>query len=344
MDCLLPELFGNDKSKEILCSSIKGGRMPQTLILEGDSGSGKHTFAIELAKAMFCSGDESQKSFPCEKCRRCERVKNLLTPDLVFVRAEESKTSIPVDSVREMTAQALVGPCEMPVLVFIVEGADNLTVQAQNAWLLALENPPEDVVYILLCENSAKLLETIRSRSFIFRMERFSPEAISGWILANTDMGDKHSREDIYDAANAANGSIGRALMLLSDNSMSEFHEKRADALKIAKVLFDKSLPKAHRLKAVYSLSKKRAMLTEYFLIIKEIIHDMILLKVDENALLSFFTGKEREEALTLSDMCSLKTLYEYNDAVNECLESLNMNASVNGVRTDFIIKTGMIK
>lgn len=341
---LLPCLLGNAKSKEVLCSSIKNGRMPQTLILEGDSGSGKHTFATELAKAMFCESGDTETSFPCGKCRRCERVKKRLTPDLVFVKAEDGKSMISVDAIREMTAHAVTGPCEMPVLVFIIEGADNITEQAQNAWLLALENPPEDVVYILLCENAGKLLETIRSRSFVFRMERFSPENIVSWIKSNTDLSDKYSADDIYDAASAANGSIGRALMLLADNSMSEFHEKRAAVTKIANVLFDKSIPKSTRLKNVYSLPKQREVLSEYFLLIKDIIHDMILLKLDESSHLSFFTGKEREEALMLSDMCSLKLLYEYSDAVDECISSLNRNVSVNGVRTDFIIKTGLTR
>jgi len=341
---LLPELHGNSKSKEALCNSIKNGRMPQTLILEGDTGSGKHTFAIELAKALFCNNEENGAPIPCGVCKRCERVKKSLTPDLVFVRAEEGKLSISVDQVREMTSQALVGPCEMPALVFVIEGADNMTVQAQNAWLLALENPPEDVVYILLCENAAKLLETIRSRSFVFRMERFSPEEISEWIEKNTDLSLKHTKEDIYEVSTAANGSIGRALMLLSDTSMSEFHDTRKKVLRLAEVIVDKSIPGAERLKTVYSLPLKREVLREYFLLLKDVIHDIIVLKVDENAPLTFFTPKAREDALTLSDNCSLKTLYEYNDAIEACTKALLMNASVNGVRTSFAIKTGIIK
>lgn len=342
MKRLLPGVFGNEKSKETLCRAIENGRMPQTLILEGDRGSGKHTLALELAKALFCKR-EGQNSFPCGSCRGCERVKNGLTPDVVFVRADEGKISISVAGVREMTSQASVGPCEMPMLVFIVEGADNMTVQAQNAWLLGLENPPEDVVYILLCENSALLLETIRSRSFIFRMERFSAEDITRWIESNTEMRNTFSHDDIYEIAVAANGSIGRALMLLSDGTMSEFHETREAALKIARTIVDRSMKRSEKLKNVYSLPLKREVLVEYFTLLKEIIHDMIVLKVDEEADMVFFTPKAREDAIALSDNCSLKTLYEYNDAVEECIKSLRMNASVSGVRTSFAVKTGII-
>jgi len=340
---LFPELFGNAESKAVLYNSIKNGKMPQTLILEGDKGSGKHVFAIELAKALFCISDR-EKSFPCGICKRCERVKKSLTPDLVFVKADEGKNSISVDRVREMTAQALVGPCEMPVLVFVVEGADNMTQQAQNAWLLALENPPEDVVYIILCENSAKMLETIRSRSFVFRMERFSSDNVSKWIRENSDMNLRHGAADIDEAASASNGSIGRALMLLSDGSMSEFHETRNTVLRLAEALADKSIPKADRIKTVYSLPLKRETLSEYFALLKDIIHDIILLKVDENANLIFFTQKAREDAILLSDKCSVRTLCEYADVVDNCIRMLNMNVSVNGVRTDFILKTGITK
>ena len=343
MKTLLPNLFGNDESKTVLCNSIKNQRMPQTLILEGDDGSGKKIFARELAKAIFCNGNENASSLPCDSCRRCERVKKSLTPDLVFVKAEDGKVSLSVYKVREITAQALVGPCEMPALVFIIEGADDMNDQSQNAFLLALENPPEDVVYILLCKNSSKLLETIRSRAFTFRMELFSAQTIESWILNNTDIAGRRSREDIYEASNAANGRIGRALLLLSDESMSAFHTTRQNVLGFACALVEKSMPKSEKLKKIYSLPMKREVLAEYFYLLSDILHDLILLKLDESAVLSFFTEKAREEALTLSDNCRLRALYDYRDAVGEAISSLLMNASVNGVRTSFAMKTGIL-
>ena len=231
----------------------------------------------------------------------------------------------------------------MPVLVFVIEGADDMNPQAQNAFLLGLENPPEDVVYILLCKNASKLLETIRSRAFIFRMELFCPEDIEVWLRNNTDIALQRSSDDIYEAANASNGKIGKAIMLLSDASISSFHETRRTVLEIARVIVDKSIPKSERLKKFYALPLKREILVEYFTLLSEIIHDMILLKLDEEAILSFFTEKAREDALMLSDNCSIKTLYDYKDATEEAIASLRMNASVNGVRTSFAMKTGIL-
>lgn len=339
---LLPELYGNEESKQTLCKAIKSKRMPQTLILEGDVGSGKKTFAKELAKAIFCLSDSSS-DFPCNKCRRCERVKKLLTPDIVFVRADEDKVSISVDRVREMTAQAALGPCEMPALVFIIEEADNMNAQAQNASLLALENPPEDVVYILLCENSAKLLETIRSRAFTFRMERFSPQTIEKWIKQNTDTAFGKSNEEICEAASASGGSIGKAVMLLSDDSASDFLRMRKTVTDVARLLVDATARQKEKIKGIYSLPLGREALVEHLVALGDVIHDMIMLKLDENAFLSFFTEKGREEALILSDSCSLKTLYEYKDALDDACSALKANASVKGVRTNFAMRIGII-
>ncbi len=336
---LLPKLFGNNSSKTALCNSIKNGRMPQTLILEGDEGSGKHTFAVELAKALFCKNGENV--LPCGSCRACERTDKRITPDLVFVRADAGKMAITVDKVREMTSQAQIGPCEMPVLVFVIEKADTMNVQAQNAWLLALENPPEDVVYILLCENASKLLETIISRSFLFRMDKFSPDKICEWIKRYSDV--SYKDEDIYACAVSANGSIGKALTLLNRDTLTAFHEKREAVLEISRNVIDKSIPKAKRLKCVYSLPLKRDVLTEYFVLLRDVLHDVIMIKVDENANTAFFTPDMRDEAIRLSELCSLSVLYAYDEAVKDAVSSLMMNASVNGVRTSFAMKTGII-
>lgn len=342
MSVLMPALFGNGRAKTALCNSIKARRLPQAIILEGDDGSGKMTFAREIAAAACCNGRE--ETLPCGSCRSCDRIRRGITPDIVVVRREEKKTTIGVDAVRAMSEQARTGPCELQMLFFIVENADTMTVQAQNSWLLTLENPPEDVGFILLCENARNLLETIRSRAPTFRMQRFEPQKTVEYILANPKrFGVFSDRNALYESAVASNGSIGKTLELSNTDGSALLHEKRLAALNSVRMVTLSRITKAEKAREVYRLPDSREELRERLMMMSLILCDLILLKNDEKAHLSFFTPQMREEAIEMSDSCSISALLGYRSTVDAAAEALLANASVKGIRTDVALRLGLL-
>ena len=338
---LMPHIFGNDSAKRAIYNSIKARRLPQAIILEGDDGSGKMTFAREIAAAAVCMGEGGD--LPCGECKYCRRIRDGITPDIVTVRREEKKTQITVDAVRSMAEAARNGPCELPMLIFIVEDADTMNVQAQNAWLLTLENPPEDVAFILLCENDRNLLETVRSRAPTFRMQKFEPSKIVSYLRSHPELLPQGcDNTTVYECATASGGSIGKCAELCDPQNSSDLRQRREAALDAVRsvVLRGKG---TDRIRTVYKFPDNREDLKAHLRLMSQIMCDLILLKRDENAHVGFFTESMRAQALEISDACSISALLSFVEVLDRSCESLSANASVKGVRTDCAISLGLM-
>ena len=339
---LMPRIYGNASTKTAIYNSIRANRLPQAMILEGEDGSGRMTLALEIAAAAVCLREGHD--LPCGECKHCRRIFEGITPDTVIVRREEKKTQITVDAVRAMSEQARNGPCELPMLFFIIEEADTMNPQAQNAWLLTLENPPEDVAFILLCENERNLLETVRSRAPTFRMQKFEPSDIVSYLRTHRALLPQGCDEAlIYECATASGGSIGRSAELCDPQRSAELIQKRELALDAVRSVVQSSGRQTDRIRTVYKFPDTREELKAHFRLMSQIMRDLILLKKDEGARMLFFTESMRQDALEMSDACSVAALLGFVGILDGACDSLSANASVKGVRTDCAISLGLL-
>ena len=202
----------NQKAKETLAAFVNGGRFPHALLLEGPSGSGRRTFAREIAAAMFCQGSPR----PCGLCGPCRKVFTLNHPDVEYYGGEGSRRSFHIDEIRRLRANAWLLPGEAPCRVSILAGAEAMTEQAQNALLKILEEPPEHTVFILTTENRAMLLPTILSRVQTIRLEELTPPE----ILAVLRERQPQAAEEKLRWASENARTIGQALELLADDGL----------------------------------------------------------------------------------------------------------------------------
>lgn len=157
----LTSLAGNHALKEQLLPRLSGGTLGHALILSGPAGSGKHTLAGILARAMVCSGTGTK---PCGSCPGCKKALSGIHPDIITIAPLEEGKAINVDQVRQMRADAHIRPNEAQRKVYILEQTDRLRGEAQNAMLKLLEEGPVYAAFLLLCENPGSLLPTVRSR------------------------------------------------------------------------------------------------------------------------------------------------------------------------------------
>ena len=141
-------------------------RLSHAYILAAPERSEAVSAARRLAAAAVCSSGGAR---PCGTCRDCRKVSEGIHPDVISVRRltddkGRAKKEITVDQVRELAADSVVLPNEAARKVYIIEDADLMNPQAQNAALKLLEEPPAGVVFILCAENAQLLLPTVRSR------------------------------------------------------------------------------------------------------------------------------------------------------------------------------------
>lgn len=204
-------LVGNSKIALALTNALAEKRLPHAIIIEGDIGTGRHTLANYISAAAVCSSDNS----PCGGCKNCSLQKAGSHPDIAVTAPEEGKKNIAVSQIRSLKSEAYIKPHMASCRVFVIDYADTLNEQSQNALLKVLEEPPGNAVFILIAESKATLLETIISRCVVLTLSCPETEVALDYISKNTDYG----TEDILSALNANQNNIGKALMLLQGNS-----------------------------------------------------------------------------------------------------------------------------
>lgn len=209
-----PRFCYNKRAQETLAAFVNGGRFPHALLLEGPEGSGRRTFAREIAAALFCRGEHK----PCGSCNQCRKVLERNHPDVEYYGGDGSRRSFHIDAIRQLRQNAWLLPGEAPCRVCVLCGAENMTDQAQNALLKILEEPPEHTVFILTAENRAMLLPTILSRVQTIRLEPLTPAEILPVLRERCP---DQPGEKLEWAAETAD-TIGQALALLADESLQK--------------------------------------------------------------------------------------------------------------------------
>lgn len=172
------EIF-HKKLMTALISSVQANNNANTYIFEGAKGLKKHDAALLFAKALVCSDTQNA---PCNNCPACYEAQSGSHPDIVFVNPQKDKTTIGVEPIRDMITESLIKPFYNKHKVFIINDGDLLTVQAQNAFLKIIEEPPVYAVFIIVCSNADILLETVLSRAVTITFNPVSDSDIKAYI------------------------------------------------------------------------------------------------------------------------------------------------------------------
>lgn len=164
---------GNSRTLAQLDAMAESRALPHGLLIEGDSPAECMELAQIMAKVYMC-GCDRVLSGECESCKISDSGE--AHPDIVTVLGEGKQNAITVERIRNMRIEAQMSPTKGRSRVFILVDCDTMNMSAQNAFLKLLEEPPENVVFIMLCRQRMNLLETIRSRAVAVRIEGGSSE------------------------------------------------------------------------------------------------------------------------------------------------------------------------
>lgn len=168
------DVVGHRDVIQYLQNAVAENRVSQAYIVNGERGTGKKMLAKLFAMALLC---EEHGPEPCNKCHSCVQAESNNHPDIIWV-THEKPGSIGVDDVRtQINNTVAIKPYQGPYKVYIIPEADIMTVQAQNALLKTIEEPPQYAVFILLTENADVLLPTINSRCVMLKL-RYIKDAL----------------------------------------------------------------------------------------------------------------------------------------------------------------------
>ncbi len=158
----LRQVVGHDASIASLQRAVAAGRLHHALLFHGPEGVGKRTTALAVAAALLCREPKRPAADACGECASCSKIEKGIHPDVLYVTLE--KTVIPIDSVRALRQEAGYRPFEGDRRIFVIDPADRLSLEAQNALLKTLEEPSGQAHIMLIASRPAHLLPTTRSR------------------------------------------------------------------------------------------------------------------------------------------------------------------------------------
>ena len=347
MKSFMPDVVANDRLRDRLCNDIYSGKLTHAYIIEGAVGSGRHTLALNIAKAVACENRSSESlPLPCGVCSACRKISEGICPDVITVGKEEDKATIGVESARFIRGDVVALPNDLDVKFYIIEDADRLTAQAQNALLLTLEDPPSFAVFLLLCERAELLLETVRSRAPTIRTEPVPRDAMSSHLLSSAPAAvtsaarqlKQFSPQEFEEILTASAGCIGRAYELLDPHRRGAALESRGKVRDFVDRLIDSSSHSA-LIDAVSAFPQKRDELIEYLEIVTLALRDLIVSKKSDDAELCFYSN--REYVLELSQKRSAAKLLQFVESCDRAIDALNKNANVKLTVTTLVASLG---
>ena len=219
------DIIGHEKIKEHLQKAIGYQRVSHAYILSGEEGMGRKTLAKAFAMTLLC---EKHGTEPCMECHSCKQFLSGNHPDVIWV-THEKPASIGVDDVRiQINDTVSIRPYSSPYKIYLVDEAEKMTVQAQNALLKTIEEPPAYAVLVLITTNPEVFLPTILSRCIQLKLRPLKDSVVSDYLTEK--MGVSDGQADIYAAF--ARGNLGKAIHLASSEEFALLYREVLTLLK----------------------------------------------------------------------------------------------------------------
>ncbi len=207
-------------------------RLVQNLLFWGEESVGKMTTAEVFSKTLLCHDRNGWGR--CEKCSSCTMIKKGYHPDLMVIEPEEN--SVKIEQIRDGLKFLFYHPQISSLKILIINEADKMTEDCQNALLKTLEEPRDNNIIILVSNAPKRLLETIRSRVLPLRFTMAANKKIVDFLQKHYSL----SLTEAEEITERADGKIGKAINLLDKDYKKGLDQKRKDLIEILNQNFAK--------------------------------------------------------------------------------------------------------
>ena len=307
------EIIGHEHIIEHFQNAIKMDKISHAYIINGPDLSGKKMLAEAFAMALQC---EEGGVEPCGQCKSCRQAVDHNQPDILYVTHEKPNT-IGVDDIRTQVNQDIViKPYSSRKKVYIIDEAEKMNVQAQNALLKTIEEPPAYAVILLLTNNADSFLQTILSRCIILNIKAVKDDVIKDNMMKRFHYPDYQA--DICTAF--AQGNVGKALSLASSES---FGELKGSMLQLVKKLHGMDVYELGS--SIKEISNYKLEINDYFDLLMIWFRDVLYMKAtsDVNGLIF------KDEAYEIKRQASYHS-YLGIEKILEALESAKSRLKAN--------------
>lgn len=309
------DIIGQEQIKEHLQNALSTGKISHAYIINGERFAGKEYIAQVFAMALQC---EAEGDKPCQQCHSCKQALSANQPDIIRV-THEKPGSIGVDDIRgQINGDIAIKPYSSPYKIYIVNEAEKMTVQAQNALLKTLEEPPAYAVILLLTTNVNSLLQTILSRCVVLNMKPVSDKLVKEYLMSEMQVPDYKAEVCVA----FARGNIGKARQLAASE---DFEKVKEEALSLLKYVHEMDI--TEMIGAIKKIAEYKFDVNDYLDILSIWYRDVLLFKATNDANHLVF----REEIQNIRRVAG-RTSYEGIESVIQALSKAKsrLDANVN--------------
>lgn len=305
------EMLGHQKVLNTLQAAIKSDNVSHAYIFEGPNGVGKRETALSFSSMLTCEAEDA----PCGQCKSCQLFKENSHPDFVEIYFEDK--SISVEDIRNILKGLVIKPLYSKYKIIIINDADNMTVQAQNAVLKSLEEPPPYVIFILTVQSGAAMTQTVRSRCQRIFFDKLGYEDIIGILEAK--YGSRLPEWDFI--VSYADGVIGTALELIDSPHYLDIRENVLDAL--TQLLSSQDID----LFKLYEMFEKNNDNIDYILRVMLLFFRDIII-YNQTAEFKILINSDKKDMIIKNVRTSLSSLLKCIQAIWDAKRGLEVNAN----------------
>ena len=309
------DIIGQEQIKEHLRGALSTGKVSHAYIINGERNSGKEFIARIFAMALQC---EKGGVEPCGECHSCKQALSKNQPDIIYVSHEKPGT-IGVEDIRtQINADIGVKPYSSPRKIYIMNEGELMTVQAQNALLKTLEEPPEYAVILILTTQVEALLPTIISRCVVLNMKPVSDALVKKYLMEELAVPDYKANICVA----FARGNIGKAKLLASSE---EFEKVKDEALTLVKYINDMEINEI--VKAITKIKEYKFDVNDYLDILSVWYRDVLLFKATKDVN-SLIFKEEIQQIMRMSDRSTYEGIETVVNALQQAKRRLDANVN----------------
>ena len=315
------EILGHETVKINLQKAIKYNRVSHGYLIVGEEGMGKKTLADAFALSLLC---EKGGTEGCMACHACKQMLSKNHPDCIYV-THEKPGSIGVEDIRKQVNGTVgIRPYSSEYKVYIIDEAEKMTGQAQNALLKTIEDPPGYAVILLLATSQEAFLPTILSRCVKLSLKPLKDSVIKEYLLGRMEV--KEQEADVYAAF--ARGNLGKAISLASSEDFKLLYSELLYLLKQIK-----QMDIGEMLNYIRRLREENIDLNECLEFMQLWYRDVLMFKVTKDANLLMF----KDEFAAVNEM-SNNSGYEGLENILSAIDKARIRLDAN-VNTELVLE-----
>ena len=311
------EVIGQEQLKEHLMGAVINDKVSHAYIINGERNCGKEFLAKVFAQSVHC--ENNQDGEPCGECHSCIQAESGNHPDIIFVNHDKPNV-IGVEDIRTQINNTVdILPYQSQKKIYIINEGELMTIQAQNALLKTLEEPPAYVVIMILTNNIDAFLPTIVSRCVVLNFKPVRDEILKDFLMESMSIPDYKAGICVA----FARGNVGKARLLAKSE---EFDKVKDEALSLLKNIRDMEVYEI--IAAIKKIGEYKFDVNDYLDIFSIWFRDLLLFKAthDPNGLVFM---DELKIIMREADRSTYEGIETIIDALEKCKQRVKANVNL---------------